>query len=540
MTGILGDGSGGGHFGAEVKFAGYDHIIVQGRAPKPVYIWLNGDEVEIRDAQHLWGKTTWETSTAIREELGDRYVRTLSIGPAGEHLANFACAITDEEAVPSKTGTGAVMGSKNLKAVAARGSKSVKVADPKRYVGIIRKWWKIFPTVPYAKVYKDIGTPFLVKMFNDSYNLAIKNAQELHRPEEEISHFYGENFVPKYRVRDFACFACRVPCQKFVRIHDGPLAGEKGRRPEYGPIISMCTHLAVFDFPFALKVTNLINQYGMGAEELGPAMAMIFECYQRGILTRKDTDGLKLEWGNRKAILELIRKIAYREGFGDIVADGCVKAAKRIGKGAEQYAYHIKGMTHPDRQTDYMPAVLGFAVSTRGWDHMRGSVWPYELPETKFWDYDPAYAVAVRDKEHVQTICDSAEICKILSGCAEMHESLAGISGVLSALTGVDLSEERLHKISDKIYNVERAYLVRSGIRRKDDLPPRHFLETPYPDGPSKGKTVDKEKFNELLDAWYEVRGSDKKTGAPTRETLEKLDLKYVADDLEKTGVYEE
>ena len=546
LTGILGDASGGGAFGSEVKFAGYDHIVIQGRAKKPVYLWVNDGEVILKDAQHLWGKNTWETAELIREELGDRDIKTLSIGQAGENLVKYASPITNDERAPAETGMGAVMGSKNLKAIAVRGSQSVKVAKPERYEEITRKWYEDIPKQHLTPLHKSIGVTYLIKLFNQVYNLGIRNSQELHRPDEEISHFFGENFVPKYVTRHISCFSCPHTSQKFVQIYDGPYAGEKGMRPEYGPLASMCTQLGVFDFPFGLKVVNMLNQYGIDAQELGPTMAMAFECYQRGILTRKETDGLKLEWGDKKTILELVRKVVYREGFGNILAEGCLNAAKKIGKGAEKYAYHIKGKSHPDRLTAYIPAVLGFALASRGWDHLRGTVFPHVTPSLgppRFWDYDAKYAKVVTDREHIDTAADSLEICKWLTEFELMEEGLGGVprmAQLLSALTGVDFSEERLHKACDRIYNIERAYLVKHGIRRKDDVPPRHFLETPIPDGPSKGQTIDKEKFEALKDAFYELRGSDKKTGAPTRETLEKLGLKYVADDLEKTGVYKE
>jgi len=546
LTGILGDASGGGAFGSEVKFAGYDHIVIQGRAKKPVYLWVNDGEVILKDAQHLWGKNTWETAELIREELGDRDIKTLSIGQAGENLVKYASPITNDERAPAETGMGAVMGSKNLKAIAVRGSQSVKVAKPERYEEITRKWYEDIPKQHLTPLHKSIGVTYLIKLFNQVYNLGIRNSQELHRPDEEISHFFGENFVPKYVTRHISCFSCPHTSQKFVQIHDGPYAGEKGMRPEYGPLASMCTQLGVFDFPFGLKVVNMLNQYGIDAQELGPAMAMAFECYQRGILTKKDTDGLELEWGDRKTILELVRKVVYREGFGNILAEGCLNAAKKIGKGAEKYAYHIKGKSHPDRLTAYIPAVLGFALASRGWDHLRGTVFPHVTPSLgppKFWDYDPKYAKVVTDREHIDTAADSLEICKWLTEFELMEEGLGGVqrmAQLLSAISGVDFSEERLHKACDRIYNIERAYLVKHGIRRKDDVPPHHFLETPIPDGPSKGQTINKEKFEVLKDAFYELRGSDKKTGAPKRETLEVLGLKYVADDLEKTGVYKE
>ncbi len=545
LTGILGDASGGGALGGEIKFAGYDHIIIQGQAKKPVYLWVNDDEVTIRDAKHLWGKNIWETTELIREELGDRDIKTLCIGQAGENLVKYACPMTNDERAPAETGMGAVMGSKKLKAVAVRGSKSVKIAHPERYEELVRSWFEDIPKQHLTPIHRKIGVVYAVKMFNQFYALPINNSQELHRPEEEIHEFFGEEFVPKYLVRSISCFSCPHTSQKFVQVHDGPYAGEKGMRPELGPLLSICTQLGVFNFPFGLKATNMLNQYGIDAQEVGPTMAMAFECYQRGILKRKDTDGLKLEWGNQEVILELIKKIAYREGFGNTLAEGCVNAAKIIGRGAEKYAYHIKGKSHCDRTTSYIPAVLGFALSSRGWDHLRGTVFPHVTSggPPKFWNYDPIYAKVVTDREHIDTTADCVEICKWLTEFELMEEGLGGVhrmADVVSAITGVDFSEERVHKICDRIYNIERAYLVKHGIRRKDDCPPHHFIETPIQDGPSKGMAVDAEQFEKLKDAFYELRGQDIKTGAPKKQTLEELGLKSVADDLEKTGVYKE
>jgi len=541
LTGILGDGSGGGHFGAEVKFAGYDHLIIQGRSDKPVYLWIKDGKVVIKDASRLWGKTTWEADEKIREELGDRDAKTLCIGQAGENLVRYAFAIAQDERVAAETGMGCVMGSKNLKAIAVRGSKSVKAAHPDQYLEIVKKWFEDVPKQHMAALHKKIGSPYLIKVFNQVYNLGIRNSQQLHESEEVLKKLYAEVNMPKCLVRDIACFSCGHACQKFLRIDEGPYAGEKGMRPEYGCTASLCTQLGVFDFAFSLKVTNLANQFGIDAQEVGPTMAMAFECYQRGILTRKQTDGMKLEWGNRKAILELLRKIAYREGFGDVLADGCLNAAKRIGKGAEKYGYHIKGKSHCDRLTAYIPCVMGFALASRGWDHLRGAVFPHITAggPPKFWDYDPVYPKMVTDREHIDTAADCLEICKWLTEFELMEEGSGGVSRmaeVLSALTGVDFSEERLHKVCDRVYNVERAYLTKMGLTRDDDVAPHHFYDQPMPEGPSQGRTLDRQKFEELKDIFYELRGGDKKTGIPKRETLEGLGLKYVADDLQNMG----
>jgi aldehyde:ferredoxin oxidoreductase len=545
LTGILGDGSGGGAFGAEVKFAGYDHIIVQGRARKPVYVWINDDQVEIKDAQHLWGKDIWETEKLIRQELGDRDIQTMTIGPAGEKLVKFACAVPPDERIAGQCGMGAVMGSKNLKAVAVRGSRSVKVANLKKYREIIRSWYEDMPKSPLSATHKEYGSPYLLRMFNQLHTLPIRNAQELNVPDDKISHMYVENWLPKYKVRDIGCFACPHACQKFMEVTDGPHAGERGARPEFG-LSALTTLLGVFDVPFGLVTTNLANKWGIDLMELGTSMAMAFECYQQGILTRKDTGGLRLEWGDKDVILELVRQIAYREGFGDVLADGAVNAARRIGKGAEKYVHEVKGKSHTDRVTAYIPTVLGFAFATRGFCHLRASVFPHVKPEPgppKFWDYDPKYAKWCTDREHSNTAADSLQVCKFLTDFEIMEPGKGGIdrmAELVSALTGVDFSAERIHEACDRIYNIERAYLVRHGIRRKDDNPPSYFFEEPIPSGQFAGMTMDREKFEMLKDAWYELRGSDKKTGAPRRDTLEKLGMKYVADDLEKTGVYEE
>lgn len=544
LTGILGDGSGGGHFGAEVKFAGYDHVVIKGKSKKPVYLWINDDEVLIKDATHLWGKTTWETQELVRKELGDPDIKVLAIGPAGENTVNYALANTNDERVASETGMGAVMGSKKLKAIAVRGSKSVKIADPDKYIKLIREWHDDIEKQHLSHTHRDFGSAYLITVFNQVYNLGIKNSQELRKPDEEIAQFLPQNYMPKVLVRSISCFSCRHGCQKFVAIPDGQFAGEKGMRPEYGCMASLCTQLGVFDFGFALKVTNLANQLGIDAQEAGPTIAMAMECYQRGILTRKDTDGLKLEWGNKKVILELLRKIAHREGFGNILAEGCRKAALKIGKGAEKYAYHIKGKAHPDRLTAYIPCVLGFALASRGWDHLRGSVFPHITPSLgppKFWHYDPIYAKVVSDREHIDAAADMLEICKWLTEFELMEEGRGGVSRmaqVLSAITGVGFSEQRFHEACERNYNVERAYLARMGLTRDDDVAPHHFYETPIPDGPSKGKTLDREQFEKIKDAFYELKGGDVKTGIPKKETLEKLNLGYIAKDLEKTGIY--
>lgn len=542
LTGILGDGNGGGEFAAELKFAGYDHIVFQGRAPEPVYLWIDDEQVQIRKARHLWGKNTWETEEILRKELGDNEIKTLCIGPGGENLVKFACLITSDDRAPARTGTGAVAGSKNLKAIAVRGSRSVKLANPSRYREVIGQLYKALHEQPLFPWFSDIGTAHLPQAANKAGTISIKNLQENQWPDEVVGELYGENFLRRHEAKNWSCFACPTHCNHFITIKDGPYTGLKGKRPE--GVNSFGAPLGVTSFPFTLNAWNLSNQYGLDVKSTAEGIGAAMEWFQRGIITGEDTDGLELEWGNHEVILKLIDKIAMREGFGDILAEGPVKAAQKIGKGAEFYVPHVKGLTQNLIRVDRSPiSLLGHCVNTRGMDHLRGTVATAHLADMK---EDMLYgSVAVDWVIHYQDVCtgaDLAEICKFNTewmiftkgGGVEM------MAEILSAITGVDFSEEHLRLAAERVFNIEKAYLVREGLRRKDDNPPRRYVEEPFASGPYKGQKTDLEKYGKLLDVYYEKRGWDKATGAPTRDKLEQLGLNYVADDLDKVGVYRE
>lgn len=551
LTGILGDANGGGNFAAELKFAGYDHIIVQGRSESPVYIWINDDEVTVRDARHLWGKNTWETEEIIRRELRDPDINTLCIGQAGENVVRLACPIATGDRAPGRTGTGAVMGSKNLKAIAVRGSKSVKIAHPKEYLKIVQKWYDDMHAQTMYATMKKLGTSHLVNVFNILHGLGIRNQQEVNLPEEVLGPLYGEIFIPRYGTRHVSCFACPTSCGNFCLVKEGPYAGEKGKKPEFGSISGLGTLVGVCDdFAFVLKATNVANQYGLDTIETGAAIAAAMNWYQEGIITQQDADGLELEWGNQQAIIELLRKIAYREGFGDILAEGPLKAAKKIGGDAERYVRHSKGMGMSTTRMVYLVgSVLALSMSPRGFDHLRGlpqqAMTPSDIktdfPIIPGTSYDPLWAQIVINSEDVCTAADMLEVCKFNTGW-EIGGSfgLDRMAGLLTAITGVDFGEELLTQACDRVSSLEKAYIVREGVRRKDDNPPHDYFEKAVWDGPNKGWQLDKRKFEELKDHYYELKGWDKKTGAPTRKKLEELGLNYVADEMEQLGVYQE
>ncbi|MFC1593287.1 aldehyde ferredoxin oxidoreductase family protein, partial [Candidatus Omnitrophota bacterium] len=483
LTGILGDASGGGFFIPELKFAGYDHIVIQGKAESPVYLWINDDEVEIRDASHIWGRNTWDIEEAIRKELGDRNIKTLCIGQAGEHMVRTACTIGTGDRAPGKTGTGAVMGSKNLKAIAIRGSKSVKVAHPEKYKEIVRKWYEEAPQQGFYPTVHKIGTSYLVKAINESYTLGVRNVQELHLPEEKVGVLYGENFVPKYGIKSQSCFACPISCSEFLLVKEGPYAGEKGRMPEGGSLIGLGPLIGVSDdFPFVLKVTNLCNQYGLDSGRTAASISAAMEWFQRGIITREDSDELELKWGDQQVIVELLRKIAYREGFGDILAEGALNAAQKIGKGAEKYVLHSKKMPlSTSRRVDSLGSVLAQSTATRGFDHLRGlptgniTYLTGEVVEIKGTSYDPLWAKAVQHTRRMNTASDMLEICKFNTEWEIFDRDcgVARMAELLAATTGLDFSEEWLTQATDRVYCIEKSYNAREGIRREDDSPPR-------------------------------------------------------------------
>jgi len=545
LTGILGDGNGGGDFGPELKFAGYDHIVIQGKAEKPVYLWINDGEVIIKDARHLWGKSTWEAEEIIRQELGDKDIRTLCIGQAGENLVRFACTVGSGYGTPGRTGTGGVMGSKNLKAIAVRGSQSVKVADPEKYMEIVRKWYSDIRRHPFYPTLSGIGMSYLMKWGNQSFTLPVRNAQATHWPEEEFSQYHGENFSPRHKVRDWSCFACPTHCKKFSLVKEGAYAGEKGMQSEGMSLGALGPLIGSGDYPFTLKATNLCNEYGLDTVSAGAAIAVAMEWFQRGIITTEDTDGLELTWGNREVIIELLRKIATREGFGNILAEGAAKAARKIGKGAEKYEHEgPKGMSMTPERNLHLDTVLCYSMNTRGYEILRGHL--IAVPKDSSgkamnaMSYDPLWAEVAIGRHQMFTAADLLEICKfnidwMMFGAGFGVERMAEL---LSAITGVDFSEERLRQASDRVSDIEKAYIAREGMRREHDNPPGDYFERPQLDGPDKGWLLDREKFEGLKDRYYELKGWDKKTGVPAREELERVGLEYVADEMEKMGVY--
>ena len=530
LTGILGWASSAGHWGPELKYAGYDGIVIEGTAENPVYIWIDDEFVEIRSAKHLWGATTGETEKRVRKELGDEEIKIASIGPAGEKLVRYGCIINDKSRAAGRCGMGAVMGSKKLKAIAIRGTHDVTVADIDRLVELIAKVYSTWKPEPFGKSLSRYGTSCVVTFTSGIAAFPTRNFQSGFFPEwEKIS---GPTLAKTIQVARSGCFGCLIGCGRISRIKSGPYEGQEVEGPEYEHINTFGARCGNSNLESIAMCHHLVNEYGMDGISCGATIAFAMECYEKGILTKEDVDGLELEWGNCEAIVELVRRIGERKGIGDILAEGSRMAAEKIGKGAERYAMHTKGLEYAGYEPRGMKGMaLAYAVGNRGGCHITTGMlyidfgtfsWMY-YPETPL---DPQVLDIEKVKaqvnfEHRYTVIESAVLCKFLAGITFTPDLLAAL---LSATTGWEMNVKQMDLIGERIWNLQRLYNIREGIGRKDDTLPQRFFDEPLPDGFSKGQVIEREVFEKALDDYYKMHGWDDQ-GVPTKEKIKELGL---------------
>jgi len=534
QTGILGDSNAGGFFGPELKFAGYDQVLIRGRAKHPVYLWIRDDEVELRDARGLWGHDVWETTEAIRQELGDPDVQVAAIGPGAENGVRFAGVFVNLNRPAARTGMGTVMASKNLKAVAVRGSKLIPVADMARFRELIEQLDEVIYHHREYEIRCRLGTTRLIKALDSIGGLPTRHFQR--GCFEHADAVSGEAIEELYKIKSKACFACIIPCSRFLVVDDPRFPGLRMEGPEYEPLAGFTVRVGNSDLALGLKCIDLANRYGVDAIALSEVIAWAMECYERGLLSRQEADGLDLTWGNGEAILALIHKVVHREGFGDMLADGVRKAAERLGRGSEEIAMHGKGLEIFQADVRSIKAYgLGNAVASRGADHLRSEPWfefsndPEEgirrfgVPETAFRLEYKGKGLVVKHYEEMAAIADSLGVCKNTYNNMEVLD-WEGTAELLQAAIGWDITGEEVQRIGERIVNLERLFIAREGITRRDDMLPRRFLEEPLPEGsgPSTGSVLELEP---MLDEYYRARGWDVETGLPTEEKLAELGL---------------
>jgi aldehyde:ferredoxin oxidoreductase len=534
QTGILGDSNAGGLFGPELKFAGYDQLLVHGRAEHPVYLWIRDDTVEFRDARGLWGLDVWDTTAAIHQELGDADVQVAAIGQGAENGVRFAGVFANLVRTAARTGMGTVMASKNLKAIAVRGTGSFPVADMPRFQEILERLDGIIFNHPEYEVRYRLGTTKLIKALDGIGGLPTRHFQRGRF--EHADSVSGEAIEARYKVKSKACFACTIPCSRWLEIDDPRFPDLRLEGPEFEPLAGFTARVGNGDLALGLKCVDLANRYGLDAITLSEVIAWSMECYERGLVSRDEADGLDLTWGNADTILALIHKVAFREGFGDLLADGVKKAAERLGQGSEEFALHGKGLELFQADVRSIKAYgLGNAVSSRGADHLRSEPWfefsndpeegirRYGIPETAFRLEYKGKGLVVKHFEEMAAISDATGVCKNTYNNMEVLD-WDGTAELLRATTGWDLTGEEVRQIGERIVNLERLFIAREGITRRDDTLPARFLEEPLPEGsgPSTGSVLELEP---MLDEYYRARGWDEVNGLPTPEKLQELGL---------------
>jgi len=518
----VGEAKAHGHFGTELKRAGYDAVIFYGKAEKPVYLWIDDDAVQLMDAKHLWGKSPQETEDAICTELKDVYIRVAAIGVAGEKLVRIACIINDKSRACGRTGLGAVMGSKNLKAIAVRGSKDIVVANKDRLLELVKTQHERMKG-PASRKYRILGTPENVLVMNALGAMPTNNfTRATFSGADKIS---GEYLNKRFVSKIIACSSCAMRCEHIAVVPEGPYKGTI-TRIEYEPLWAMGPNCGVGNLDAILKGMELSNIYGVDAISIGCIVSFAMDLYEHGIVTKDDV-GLELNFGNYQAMLEMIKRISTREGFGDTLAEGVKLAADKVGKDSSKYAVHIKGveMTGYDIR-GLKTAALGYAVSFRGVNGLdvTGKVNRFKAEKGR--------GKMVKETEDLNTIIDSLIVCEFSRDT--YYEGFKDLATLYNVVTGIEMTPDELRMAGERINNLGRLFNIREGLSRKDDTLPWKVMNVPIPDeGVAKGSFVSQEDLDLMLDDYYEARGWTRE-GIPTVEKLKEIgmdDLVYLVKD---------
>jgi len=516
LTGTIACSNSGGFWGAELKRAGYDMIILEGKAEKPVYLAIKDDDVQLKSAEHLWGLTTHETTDKILEEFGDSSARVACIGPAGENLVKFACVINDKHRAAGRTGVGAVMGSKNLKAIVVKGSGKVEVADPEKFKEVIReKIEKVRKNPVTGEGLPKLGTKVLDNIINENGLYPTRNFQT--GVFEWTYEVCGEALVEKgYLVKNKACYACPIGCGRYTKLPNG----REGEGPEYETGWAFGAACGVKDLIAIVEANFLCNELGLDTISTGVTIACAMELFERGFIPKDDlAKGPEPRFGSSEAIVYYTKAIAYRQGFGDKLAEGSYRLASMYGH--PEYSMSVKRQELPA----YDPRgaqghALEYATSNRGGCHVRGYMISPEIlgiPEKLDTQQVEGKAQWVKAFQDVTAVIDSAGLCLFSSFALDIND----YRDLINAATGFDYSTEDLLKCGERIWNLERVFNLKAGIDPKEDTLPKRFLEEPLPEGPQKGAVV---KLSQLLPEYYKVRGWDEK-GIPTDEKLKELEI---------------
>lgn len=521
----VGEAKAHGTFGTELKRAGYDAVVVSGKSDRPVYVWIDDDAVQLLDASKLWGKSPGETEDAIREELGDYYIRVAAIGVAGEKLARMACIINDKTRAAGRTGLGAVMGSKNLKAIAVRGTHDITVAKLDDFMEYVKEFHQRMKG-PATQKYRTLGTPENVLVHNSLSCMPTRNFNNSRfEGAEKVS---GEILNEKYVAKIIGCSSCAMRCEHMCVVGEGPYKNTMTRM-EYETLWALGPYCGVDRLDAIIKGMELTNYYGMDAISAGVTVGFAMDCYEKGILTREELDGIDAKFGNAEGMVQLVEKMGKREGVGDLLADGAMFAAKKIGKDSEKLAATIKGVETTGYDLRCLKtAALGFAVSFRGADHNRHGAYAFDVKgKVNRLVAEKGRGKLVRDMEDTYNLIDSFIVCKFSRGT--YYKELPDMAKLYTIVTGFDMTPEQLKLAGERIQNLARLINLREGLTRKDDTLPYKVMHDPIPDeGPSKGAYVSQAELDLMLDDYYESRCWTRE-GVPTKEKLKELGMEDLA-----------
>jgi len=537
LTGAFGESEAGGWWIPELKFAGFDAIVIKGKANRPVYLWIHDGEVEIRDARRLWGKFSKETEDEIRKELGDERVRVALIGPAGEKMVKVACILNELKHANGRTGLGAVMGSKNLKAIAVRGKKRMEVADEESVKRLTKRLKDTYEE-PYFSL-GNLGTSRITGILSEQGILPTFNFRE--GSFEGADAISGETMSKTILVRRGTCYGCFVRCKREVQVTEPYAVDPIYGGPEYETVAAFGSICGIDDLKAISYANQLCNAYGLDTISTGGLISFAMECYENGIFKKGDTGGMDLRFGNVEAMIRMVEMIGKREGLGDVLADGISSVAEKFGKGADRFAMHVKGMPLPFHEPRGKVGVgLGYAVSATGPDHM-------EFPHDPFWAteagigllrplgiFEPVDVFDLGPKKvrifvYLQqyfNLLNSLGICMFTTKPFG-PQTFNGVVDYVKAVTGWQTSLFDLLKAGERHANMARIFNLREGFTAKDDTLADRFFQ-PMEGGTLKGKKIDKEQFSKAIETYYEMMGWDPETGVPKKEKLAELDLDWL------------
>lgn len=536
LTGFWGQANSGGFWGVHLKRSGYDGIIFEGKAEKPVYLVTDNGKAELKDADHLWGRNTSETTKKIKEDIGEDF-QVACIGIGGEKLVKYAAIMNDVEdenwgRAAGRCGMGTVMGSKNLKAIASRGKIRVVLAEPEKYRELAKERRDWVDQSLLKMTLEVFGTTAILDMVNQRGGLPSRNWQTGYV--EQFDKINGEAINDTILVEGKACFACPIACGRVSDIKEGKYAS-KGEGPEFESIGAFGSMCDIYDLNAITLAHFLCNEYGLDTISAGSTIAFAMEAAEKGLLTGEEWSTTK--FGNPDAIIDLVHKIGKREGIGDFLAEGSKAMSEKLGQGSERYAMHVKGLELPAYDSRAAKITgLAYATANRGGDHITAYIegpafmsMPFLIVDEG--EVDESGILEIPEETRVvKEYEDAFGVFDAISGCKFMGMVLTGEDWaiLIESLLGYEFSEKDFRILGERIYNIERVYNVREGLTRDDDTLPKRLLEEPLPDGPAKGQTVN---LDPLLDAYYEYRGWDK-NGVPTPEKLTELGLEYYIDKM--------